>query len=319
MHILLTSDLVIPALKYGGTERVIWWLGKELVRRGHRVTYLAPEGSSCPFGDVRIYDPSTPLSKQIPESVDIVHGNFPVRQEMPKPFLVTMHGYDRRGGVFDRNTVFISRRHAELHHGSCYLYHGLDPADYGVFDPNANRRDLVFLAHIGRKEKNLTGAISIANKAGKHLSVIGGKKFTLHPRIHYHGMIGGDKKNAILSRSTALLNPITWDEPFGLSIIESLYHGCPVISTPYGSLPELVTSDVGVLSSSKDELVAACRDHSSFERKRCNEYIMTYFVSSIMTDGYLKLYERIMSGESLNASEPYFRPEQFVDSYPIHP
>jgi glycosyltransferase involved in cell wall biosynthesis len=266
---------------------------------------------------VRIYDPAVPIAKQIPEDVDVVHANFPVLEEMPKPFLVTMHGYDPRGGVFDRNTVFISRRHAELHHASCYLYHGLDPDEYGTFDPTAERRNLVFLAHIRRKEKNLKGAIRIARKSGKRLSVVGGKKFTLDPRIQYHGMLGGDEKNAVLSRSTALLNPITWDEPFGLSIIEALYHGCPVIGTPYGSMKELVTNDVGFLSSSEAELVAMCKEHSMFDRNRCHDYVMTYFVSCVMTDGYLQLYERVLSGESLHESEPYFTSDQFIENYPI--
>lgn len=317
MHILITSNLVIPALQYGGTERVVWWLGKELARRGHKVTYLAPADSSCPFGDVIMYDPSVPLGKQIPASVDFVHANFPVRQEMPKPFLVTMHGYDPHGGVYDRNTVFISRRHAELHHASCYLYHGLDPQEYGTFDPQAKRRDLLFLAHIRRKEKNLKGAIRITRKARRHLSVIGGKKFTFDPRIHYHGMIGGQEKNLVLARSSALLNPVTWDEPFGLSIIEALYHGCPVIGTPYGSLPELVPADVGFLSSSEQELIAVSKDHSHFNRKHCHDYIMTYFVSHIMTDGYLKLYERVISGEYLNNTDPYFTADMFIENYPI--
>jgi glycosyltransferase involved in cell wall biosynthesis len=317
VHILITSNLVIPALKYGGTERVVWWLGKELFRRGHTVTYLAPAGSSCPFGDVIVYDPAVPLGTQIPDSVDVVHANFPVLQEMPKPYLVTMHGYDPHGGVYDRNTVFISRRHAELHHATCYLYHGLDPQEYGTFNPNAARRDLLFLAHIGRKEKNLKGAIRIASKARKHLSVVGGRKFTLNPRIHYYGMLGGDDKNIVLTSSTALLNPITWDEPFGLSIIEALYHGCPVIGTPYGSLPELVTSDVGFLSSSEAELIAACKDHSAFSRKRCHDYVMTYFVSNVMTDGYLSLYQRVISGEWLNDANPYFTHDTFIENYPI--
>src|SRR2546421_12965889 len=85
MNILIANNLPIPALKYGGTERVIWWLGKELARRGHRITYLVPEGSSCPFAEISIYNNALPLSEQIPKNIDIVHSNFPVKQDITKP------------------------------------------------------------------------------------------------------------------------------------------------------------------------------------------------------------------------------------------
>ncbi len=53
MHILIVNGTPIPALRYGGTERVIWDLGKALVAAGHRVSYLVPAGSSCPFAPVQ--------------------------------------------------------------------------------------------------------------------------------------------------------------------------------------------------------------------------------------------------------------------------
>ena len=318
MHILIASDLPIPALKYGGTERVIWWLGKELVRRGHKVTYLVPADSFCPFGDVLLYDANLPLSRQVPESVDIVHANFPVREQMSKPYIVTMHGYITKGAIFDRNTVFVSKRHAELHHSTAFVHNGLDPDEYGRFDASSRRSHLLFLAAIWRVEKNLPGAIRIAKKAKQKLYIIGGSKFSLSRRIRYVGVIGGEEKNNIIRGSSALLFPVTWDEPFGLALIESMYHGCPVIGTPYGSLPEIVTKDVGILSSSMNELVAASREHSQFSRQRCHDYVMGNFTSVQMTDKYLSLYEKVISGEFLNDLEPHFEAESFTEKYPIN-
>ena len=52
MHVLLINNSSIPVYAYGGTERVIWDLGAELVRRGHRVSYLVPGGSRCDFAAV---------------------------------------------------------------------------------------------------------------------------------------------------------------------------------------------------------------------------------------------------------------------------
>ena len=317
MHILIANNLPIPALKYGGTERVIWWLGKELTRRGHTVTYLVPAGSYSPFARVIPYDPSLPLSGQIPESIDIVHSNFPVLEEMSKPYLVTMHGYIPKGGVFDRNTVFVSQRHAELHHATAFVYNGLDPEEYGDFDASSMRSYLLFLAAINRVEKNVSGAIRIAKKAKQKLTIIGGTKFTLDPRIRYCGMVGGEEKNTIIAHASALLFPVTWDEPFGLALIEAMYHGCPVIGTPYGSLPEIISKDVGKLSTSMQELIAAAKDHSQFNRKYCHDYVMTYFTSVQMTGRYLTLYEKVLAGEMLNASDPFFNTESFNDKCPI--
>jgi glycosyltransferase involved in cell wall biosynthesis len=318
MRILIANNLPIPALKYGGTERVIWWLGKELVRRGHSITYLVPPGSSCPFGEIRLYDPALPLGQQIPESIDIVHSNFPIEGRMPKPYIITMHGYITKGATFDRNTVFVSKRHAELHHALAFNYNGLDPDEYGAFDAASSRSYLLFLAAIDRIEKNLSGAIRIARKARQRLEIIGGSKFTLSRRIHYHGMIGGEEKNTILRHTSALLFPVTWDEPFGLALIEALYHGCPVIGTPYGALPEIVASDVGVLSTSMKELVAAAKDHSKFDRKKCHDYVMVHFTSRQMTDRYLSFYEKVIAGEYLNPSDPFFTAESFTEKYPIY-
>lgn len=317
MHILIANNLPIPALKYGGTERVIWWLGKELHRRGHRITYLVSEGSTCPFADIIPYDRNTSFISQIPKGVDVVHSNFPIREEMSRPYIVTIHGYDPKGATYDRNTVFVSRRHAQLHHSNAFVYNGLDPEEYGTFDPTVKKERLLFLAAVNRLEKNLKGAIKITKKARKHLEVIGGKKGNFSHRIHYHGLLGGHEKNAILQTSSALLFPVTWDEPFGLALIEAMYHGCPVIGTPYGSLPEVVSKDTGILSASMNELVAAAKDHSRYDRMRCHDHVMQYFTSVQMADAYLDLYKRVLDGEELNSADPYFTRESFIENYPI--
>ena len=76
MHILLINNSPIPVFGYGGTERVIWDLGKTLVQLGHRVSYLVPDGSSCDFGHVLPIRPDAPWEGQIPADVDIAHFQF---------------------------------------------------------------------------------------------------------------------------------------------------------------------------------------------------------------------------------------------------
>ena len=65
MHILIVNNTSIPVTKYGGTERVIWWLGKQLVQMGHQVSYLVAAGSHCDFAKVYVLNSSTPFNKQI--------------------------------------------------------------------------------------------------------------------------------------------------------------------------------------------------------------------------------------------------------------
>lgn len=311
MHILIAGNYLLPATTYGGTERVMWWLGKALVDAGHRVTYLAAAGSTCPFAQVRYYDSRLPLAAQIPDDVDIVHANDPVLSELPTPFLVTIHANIRTDQALDRNSVFISRNHAERFGADTYVYHGLDFEEYGTPDFDRRRDYVHFLAKAAWKRKNVKGAIEIARQAGTRLAVLGGYRLnfkmgfrlTLDRHVSFHGMVGGAGKNALINGSRALLFPVLWHEPFGLAVIESLYFGCPAYTTRYGSLPELVSNEVGFTSNSISELVDAVTDIRPGARL-CHEYVRDRFSSRKMAENYIRLYERVLTGSCLNAAPP---------------
>ena len=70
MKILLVNNTVLPALKYGGTERVIWWLGKALVQLGHEVSYLVAKGSRCSFAPVYPYSPKKKFPRKFTRGND---------------------------------------------------------------------------------------------------------------------------------------------------------------------------------------------------------------------------------------------------------
>lgn len=105
MNITIVLGDKIPSIKYGGTQRVMWYLGKELNKRGHKVTFIAGKGSSCPFAKVIELDPSVNLNTQIPTDADIVHFNIPVPEGITKPHLLTIHGNGIPANA-DRNIVF---------------------------------------------------------------------------------------------------------------------------------------------------------------------------------------------------------------------
>ena len=95
-----------------------------------------------------------------------------------------------------------------------------------------------------------------------------------------------------------------WHEPFGLAIIESLYLGCPVIATPYGSLPELVSEETGFLSDSESALAQALAGAGRFDRRACHESVKRRFSHLAMARAYQQCYERVLAGEALNPAPP---------------
>ncbi|HNQ69336.1 MAG TPA: glycosyltransferase family 4 protein [Bacteroidales bacterium] len=317
MNITIVNPSKIPALLYGGTERVIWYLGKEMAKLGHKVTYLVAAGSVCDFANVRALNNQLPLNEQIPENTDIVHFNFPVNEKISKPFVTTIHGNSSSGQEFDINTIFVSKNHAERHNSTSYVYNGLDWDDYGKLDLNKERIYFHFLANAAWKVKNLKGAMKICSLANEKLAVLGGNRLnfkmgfrlTLNTDIKFYGMVGGEKKMELLSKSKGLIFPVLWDEPFGLALIESMYFGCPVFGTPYGALSEIVNNESGFLSDKADDIAEAIKNIDTFDRKIISDYAVENFNSKRMAIEYLKRYEIVLSGKTLNETKPIYNQE----------
>ncbi len=162
--------------------------------------------------------------------------------------------------------------------------------------------------------KNVQGAIDVCLKAKAPLVVMGGTRlnikrgfrWTWSRTIEFAGMVGGEKKFEIMRQSKGLVFPVRWHEPFGLAVIESLYFGCPVYATPYGALPEIVTEAEGVLSNSADRLAQAMME-KSFDRRACHHRAAEVFNAQRMASDYLRIYERLLDGESLNPTFPMMR------------
>ena len=315
MRILIVNTGIIPVYLYGGTERVIWGLGKELTRLGHQVTFLVNKGSSCDFASVRFINYSKPIVDQINNDFDIVHFNF-----IPKnlstfklPYIITIHGNTNDTKEMDKNTVFVSKNHAARYNSQSYVHNGLDWSGYSLPSFKIKRDHFHFLGNAAWRVKNVVGAIDvIKNVKDEKLNVLGGVRFnfnmgirfTFSPKVHFYGFIGGAKKYNILNASKGLIFPVRWHEPFGLAIIESLYYGCPIFGTPYGSLPELVTEDVGFLSNKKEALIAAVSNATKYSAQRCYDYANEEFNSLKMTQKYLEKYEKVLALEPLNHTPP---------------
>lgn len=312
MHVLIVINSLLPAVRYGGTERVAYSLGHALTQMGHRITFCARPGSTTPFAPV-IPLPSTPQSAiEVPEDVDIIHFNNAVLPtSVAKPHIVTIHGNGIPAHKIDPNSVFVSADHAHRHGCTAWVHNGLDWDMYPKPNLTHPRCGFHFLGNGAWRVKNLRGAIATTLKAHSTLEVMGahrlnikmGFRFTVSPRIHFHGMVDNQVKARLIEHSRGLIFPVTWHEPFGLAIIESLYYGAPVFATPYGSLPELVNNQVGRLSQDSSLLIDTML-HDSFDPNVCHQYAADCFNARVMAHHYINKYERVLNGYTLNTTPP---------------
>lgn len=311
MNIIINVQNKIPSLLYGGTERVVWYLGKELIKLGHNVTFIAPEGSSCDFAKVIIKNNSLDLNSQIPIDTDLVHiFDDCFFENLDFPHVVTIEGNPKFSVNLNINSIFVSENHANRYNSNSFVYNGLDWESYDKPNLNSKREYFHFLGKAAWDVKNVKGAINtIINSKTEKLRILGGHRFhpntfTLSRKIKFEGMVNDAQKSVLINKSKGLLFPVLWNEPFGLAIIESMYFGCPVFGTPYGSLSELVPKNVGFLSNDSSEIEEALKNAESYNKKECNEYAIEYFNSKLMAETYLKKYYIVLEGEKLNKIPP---------------
>jgi glycosyltransferase involved in cell wall biosynthesis len=326
MHVTIVKPggAPIPPRLYGGTERTLYWLGKALVQLGHQVTLIAHPESNVHGAELIPWQGSAEEAMRlVPNSTDILHLSDHQIRTAPKPFLVTVNG---NGGHamrrFHPNTLFVSRKHAANHGSKYYVYPGIDPSEYAFSE---KREDYaVFLGKSRWPVKNFKGAVRVARKAGIELRVLGSRSlpFEMQRRfplwltrgVRYYGSLDEKEKVEILSRARCLILPVRWSEPFGLAFTESMVSGAYVCGTPYGSQPEIVTAETGVLSADADELAEAVRNPQRFKPSACRKRILNGgFTNLDMARKYLGYYEKILttgslldSGEAPAATMPDF-------------
>ena len=307
MHIAIVKDAVLPTKLYGGTERVAYSLGRALSALGHEVTFLCRAGSEASFAHIQPIDPTLSIASQIPANVDIVHFNDTVPEDIgEKPYIVTINGNLGDGMAAPPMAVFVSRNHAQRHGSEHFVHNGLDWDDYPQADFSQRRDSYHFLGKAAWRVKNVRGAIRIVRQVpGGQLHVLGGTRlnfkmgfrFTPSPRIHFHGMVDNNAKQHYISHSLGLVFPVLWDEPFGLCLTESLYYGAPVFGTRRGSLPEIVTPEVGFLSNDENELARHIAEGHDYSPARCHEYAADLFGAEPMAKAYLDVYQSVLDGQ----------------------
>ncbi|HKC65288.1 MAG TPA: glycosyltransferase family 4 protein [Pyrinomonadaceae bacterium] len=186
------------------------------------------------------------------------------------------------------------------------VYNGVDMSLYSL--SKENKGYLVFLGRMA-PEKGPVEAIKIAKSLSKPLIMAAAvhpwetdyfREEVLplidHRQISYVGELNDQQKNELLGGAEALLNPIQWEEPFGIACVEAMACGTPVITLRRGAMPELIKDGVtGIVGSTLDELVDRYSEIHSIDRHTCRKHAQAEFCSEVMVEGYLEVYEALRS------------------------
>jgi glycosyltransferase involved in cell wall biosynthesis len=323
MKIVFQHNGILPVKRYGGIERILFWLMKELVHHGHKVVLIGhKESEITKYGIQLINNPEDgKWEALVPKDADLVHLTYNHPIEINKPVLTNIHGNGQVGEIFPQNTVFVSKKHALVHGSDQYVHNGIDLTEYPIqkLSQKNDIQNLLFLAKASWKVKNLKDSIKIAKTTKKKLHIIGGRSFLPSRFVSSYGFVGGKEKNRIIQSCDALLFPVRWHEPFGIAIIEAMAFGLPVFGSQYGSLPELINEEVGRTYSTKDDLINDLLDCSiTFNSHNIRNYVETYFNMDRVAKDYIRIYERILDGEKLNKNSPtWSEPKAPLDILPF--
>ena len=302
MHVAVASHYRLPVRGYGGTERVVVALVRGLAALGHRVTLLAAPGTRVREATVlevlpaRLTDPAADLDALVPRDADILHTHFPVRRMLRRPFVQTFHGNLRAGGTVPPNNIFVSRDHARRHGSDVFVHNGLDPGDY-IYRPGKSEYDL-FLGRL-HSIKGYRWAVAGAKQTGRWLIVAGGWRPSFRRNIRYVGRVDGANKAELLAGARCLWMPALWDEPFGLTTVEALLSGTPVLGTRRGALPEVITPEVGALCDTFEEMLAAAASIHTRSPEACRAHAERHFTHLVMAEAYVRMYRCVLQTGAL--------------------
>jgi glycosyltransferase involved in cell wall biosynthesis len=324
-----------PPRHYGPWESVVSLLTEDLLRMGLDVTLFATGDSRTsgklvavcprPYSEDRSVDPKVAECLHISEiferagEFDLIHNNFdflPLTYSglVETPVLTTIHGfsspkilpvYQKYNATSHYVAISESDRSPELDYVAT-VHHGIDVAQFPFCD--AAGQYLLFFGRI-HPEKGVREAIDVAHRTGIKLVIAGiiqdqdyyGTQVEPHidgTTVEYLGSVGPDQRAGVLGQALALLHLISFDEPFGLSVIESMACGTPVIAFDRGSMPEIILDgETGYLVQDIEGAVNAVAAVGAIDRARCRANVEKRFTSTRMARDYVRVYQNILYGD----------------------
>jgi glycosyltransferase involved in cell wall biosynthesis len=323
----------VPPQLYGGAERVVSYLTEELVDLGHRVTLFASGDSvtaaqlhagcskalrlgGSALAAEQAHDAMLAEVYARRDEFDVIHFHIPDWQRRESRLLTTSHVTTVHDAL-DEQPVRELYAHPELRLISISdaqrrplasadwlgtVYHGLPD---GLYRPRYEHGSyLLFLGRITPKA-GVDRAIDIARRFGMPLKIaakVGSEDYRYYlsirhllrePFVEFVGEVNEAQKSELLANAYALLFPIGWREPFGLSLIESMASGTPVIAWRDGSVPELIDQGAtGFVVHSVEGAVAALSRIDQLDRRIVARAAWQRFAARRMARDYLRLYAR---------------------------
>jgi len=321
-----------PPRHYGPWENIVSLLTEQLVSMGIEVTLFATGDSITagelawvcerPYSEDPTIDPKTWECLHIAElfkradEFDLIHNHFdflPLSYSglTHTPIVTTIHGFSSPAILpaykeYNDSTYYVAISEADKSPELDYIatiHHGINLEQF----PFRGEADdyLLFFGRI-HPDKGVHEAIEVARKTGKRLIIAGIVQDELYFReqvaphvdgtmVDYIGSVGPEKRQAIMGGALALLHLIHFDEPFGLSVVECMACGTPVIAFGRGSMPELINhGSTGFIVDDVDAAVQAVDRIDTIDRRLCREEVEKRFTCQRMAHEYVGIYHKIL-------------------------
>jgi glycosyltransferase involved in cell wall biosynthesis len=329
MSALRSAGRAVTAFPSGSAQRLQDWTAKALAEIGHDVVYVVSGQRSAPPPGVELVEG---IDRVDFSRIDVAHTFAPKFESVfagaGVPFISVLHIHPAvrpdfapsvREGTND--TVYVSRWLAQAFGSTRVVYNGVDPSEY-LYSASKGDYFLFMTSMDWAHGKGLDVAIDVAARAGRKLIVAGSARdpealeraisMCNVPGVDFVGDVQGPQKRWLLAGAKALIHPSRYPEACPLTIVEAFVSGTPVIATPSGGTPELVTPDVGFLGETVEELADAAARIHEIDPRACRAKALREFHYQRMTRDYLREYEAAIftSGTAQTSDEGAASPQK---------